>query len=248
MTPAELYQLIEATWPPAHVEQVGPFTIRTGAGGGSRVSAATINEPVGEADLPLAEAAMVALDQPKLFMIRDGDAALDRLLEAQGYVIKDPVVGFTAPVGALTTQRPPSARTFEIWPPIAVQQEIWAEGGIGPERLEVMARVQGAKSTILGRLNETPAGCAFVACDGRHAMLHALETQAMHRRQGLALQMMRACGFWAQSQGAETFSLVVTQANTGAHALYTSLGMEPVGHYHYRIKTEANDDHASIRC
>ncbi|SMY08414.1 GNAT family N-acetyltransferase [Flavimaricola marinus] len=248
MTPETLYAVIEATWPSASVRQVGPFLIRTGLGGGSRVSAATITAPVTAADLPQAEAEMEALGQPKIFMIRAGDDALDALLEAEGYVIKDPVVGFVAPVSALTAQRPPPVSTFEVWPPLAVQREIWAAGGIGPARLAVMDRVTGPKTTILGRVDDTPAGCAFVACHGPHAMLHALETSGLHRRKGVAARMLTACAFWAKGQGAETFSLVVTQANTGAHALYASLGMEPVGQYHYRIKTDAKDDPATLRC
>ncbi len=58
-----LYDVIEATWPPASLTEVGPFTIRDGAGGGKRVSAATINQPVTADDLPIAEAAMQALGQ-----------------------------------------------------------------------------------------------------------------------------------------------------------------------------------------
>ena len=41
---------------------------------------------------------------------------------------------------------------------------------------------------------------------------------------------------WAAEQGADRLALAVTQANSGAIALYTSLGMQPVGEYHYRIK------------
>jgi N-acetylglutamate synthase len=248
MTPETLYAVIEATWPPAAVAQVGPFTVRTGLGGGSRVSATTVTGPVSAADLAQAEAAMAALGQPAIFMIRQGDAALDALLADRGYVIKDPVVGFAAPVAALTGQRPPPVSTFEVWPPLAIQREIWAEGGIGPARLAVMDRVTGPKTTILGRVSDTPAGCAFVACHGPHAMLHALETRGLHRRKGVAAHMLTACAFWAAAQGAETFSLVVTQANTGAHALYASLGMVAVGQYHYRILPEAADDPVPIRC
>jgi len=79
-------------------------------------------------------------------------------------------------------------------------------------------------------------------------MLHALETRGLHRRKGVAARMLTACAFWAEGQGADTLSLVVTQANTGAHALYASLGMVPVGQYHYRIKMDDADDSATLRC
>ena len=220
MTPAALYALIEATWPPAGQTRVGPYVIREGQGGGSRVSAATAAAVDGLAEgLPAAEAAMRALGQTPLFMIRHGDEALDALLDRAGYVIKDPVIGYSAPVSQLTQTLPPPVTTFEVWPPLAVQAEIWAEGGIGPDRLAVMNRAKGPKTTILGRLEDSPAGTVYLACGPDGAML-------------------RACARWAARQGAEELALVVTTANTAARGLYASLGMSAVGEYHYRIKTE----------
>ena len=43
---------LEATWPPARAWTVGPWRIRDGAGGGKRVSAATIRNP--DADIAVA--------------------------------------------------------------------------------------------------------------------------------------------------------------------------------------------------
>ena len=239
MTPSALYALIEATWPPAGQTRVGPYVIREGQGGGSRVSAATAAVIDGLAEgLPAAEAAMRALGQTPLFMIRHGDETLDALLDRAGYVIKDPVIGYSAPVSLLTQTLPPPVTTFEVWPPVAVQAEIWAEGGIGPDRLAVMDRAKGPKTTILGRLEDSPAGTVYLACGPDGAMLHALETRAQFRRKGLGTHMPRACARWAARQGAEELALVVTTANTAARGLYASLGMSAVGEYHYRIKTE----------
>ena len=50
--------------------------------------------------------------------------------------------------------------------------------------------------------------------------------------------MTRAAAFWAQGQGVTWLTLVTTQVNTGANALYTSLGMTLVGQYHYRFLPE----------
>jgi N-acetylglutamate synthase len=181
---------------------------------------------------------MAALHQPALFMIREGDAALDALLDAAGYAVKDPVVAWAAPIDTLATTRPPPVTTFEVWPPLAAQSEIWAAGGVGHERRAVMRRVVGPKTAILGRLDEAPAGTVFVACHGSLAMLHALEVAPPFRRRGLAAHMLHACAFWAREQGAGHLSLVVTCANVGANALYASLGMTVVGQYHYRIRPE----------
>lgn len=234
---ATLYRVIDETWPAAHAYEHSGWIIRDGQGGGSRVSAATLLDEA--AEIGAAEAAMRALGQTPLFMIRDGDAGLDQSLEGRGYVVKDPVVMFAAPLAAMTLQRPPELRTFEVWPPLATQREIWAEGGIGAGRLAVMQRATCAKTTILGRIGDHPAGTAYVGISAGCAMIHALEVQRGFRRKGLARQMTVAAALWAQAQGADALTLVTTKANAASRALYASLGMSVVGHYHYRILNEA---------
>lgn len=174
------------------------------------------------------------LGQPPLFMVPDGQAALDLVLAARGYAVRDPVVALAAPVAMLARQRPPAVTTFEVWPPLAIQTEIWAAGGIGPARLAIMHRVKGPRITILGRLRDSPAASAFVACDGDVAMLHALEVDPPFRRAGMGRHVLTAAAFWAMRQGATSLALFVTRTNAGACALYASAGMVPVAAYHYR--------------
>jgi ribosomal protein S18 acetylase RimI-like enzyme len=66
-------------------------------------------------------------------------------------------------------------------------------------------------------------------------MVHALEVRPEARRKGLARHIMRHASAWAEGQGAKYLALAVTRANVGANALYSSLGMEVVGQYHYRM-------------
>ena len=231
-----IFELLDATWPAAACHHVGPWTIRDGQGGGSRVSAATATRPVRAEERLLAEQAMQDLGQPPLFMIRPGDEGLDAQLAAAGYVIKDPVTAYAAPVVGLADLVLPAKTAFRAWPPLAMQAEIWAAGGIGPARLAIMDRARGPKTSLLGRLQDQPAGCAFVGCHGSQVMLHALEVLPQFRRLGLGRHLLIAAARWAQEQGAETLALVVTRANPGANALYTSLGMGVVGQYHYRIR------------
>lgn len=233
-----LYGVTGATWPAASVARVGPWTIRAGRGGGSRVSAATAEGPFSVDDLAAAQAAMTALGQPSQFMIRAGEAALDTLLAGQGYSIKDPVNLYAAPVAALTTHRPPPVTSFQVWPPLAAQAEIWTAGGIGPARLAVMDRAPQPKTTLLGRIGERPAGTVYIGIHAGIAMIHALEILPAYRRRGLARHLMHAAGFWAADHAATHLSLIVTQANAGANALYASLGLTLVGQYHYRILPE----------
>jgi ribosomal protein S18 acetylase RimI-like enzyme len=234
-----LLAVLETTWPPAARRDLGPWTIRDGQGGGKRVSAATALGAVTAADLPQAEAAMRALGQTPLFMIRDGDAALDSLLAARGYTVVDPVDAFAAPLAQLDLAKPPRLTAIPAWPPLAIQRELWAEAHIGPARLAIMDRAPHPKTTLLARMDDRAAGTAFVGIHNGMAMIHALEIDPRFRRRGLGRHMMAGAIHWASAQGAHDFGLVVTTANAGAQALYTSLGLTCVGHYHYRMMETA---------
>lgn len=231
MTPALLAEVMETTWPAARRWQLGPFTLRDGAGGGKRVSAASADGPFTAQDL---DAALAAMPEP-LFLIRPGDETLDAALDARGWRIVDPVVAYAAPVATLAADLP-GLTAFPHWPPLEIARALWAEGGIGPARIAVMDRVTGPKIALLGRTGDRPAGVAFVACHGAEAMLHALEVRETQRRQGLGRNLLHAAANWAASQGATRLSLVVTRQNIAARALYARLGMQVVGQYHYRMK------------
>ncbi len=234
----KLYAVIEGTWPSSAKQVLGPWAIRLDDSGSSRVSAATAELAINEADIPEAAEAMRAAGQVPLFMIREGEEALDQMLAAQGYVIKDPVNMYAAPLTDIATTRPPPVTSFQVWPPLAAQIELWAEGGIRSGRLAVMDRARQPKTTLLGRLNDRPAGSVYVGIAADCAMIHALEVADSHRRKGLARHLTRAAAFWALDQGATYLTLVTTQANPAANGLYTSLGMVLVGHYHYRTLPE----------
>ncbi len=232
----QLYSVTDATWPAARKWQLGPWMIREGQGGGQRASAATLDGDFTTSAIGDAERAMRDLGQPELFMIRAGDEALDNALAERGYAIKDPVVQYVAPVSALCGPTPPIS-TFAIWPPLAIMKELWAEGGIGPGRIDVMSRASGPKTALLARQEGRAAGCGFVALDGRVAMVHALEVAAHLRRKGAAVNMMRVAAAWAGGAGADHLAALVTAANAAANALYSGMGMTAMGRYHYRIRT-----------
>lgn len=232
-----LYDVMDQSWPPVEMLQVGPFTLRRGEEGGQRVSPASLRgEGFTPDDINAVEQAMDALNQPRLFMIRDNDQLLDVALAGQGYRIKDPVTMFAVPSVKLAEYDPKGLAVIDAPEPLAVMSEIWEERGIGKGRRDVMRRAQGAKACFLGRIEDQPAGVTYVGCDDNIAMLHALEILPNKRRKGLALQMMGATGTWAARNGADTFSLVVLTANDAACALYHKVGMVEVGNYHYRIK------------
>jgi ribosomal protein S18 acetylase RimI-like enzyme len=234
---APYFAALDATWPAARrIERAG-LTLREGLGGGSRVSAATINAPVGDIDFDQAEADMRALSQVPRFMVRAGEDALDAHLEARGYHSHDATALYHAPLHALTDTPIPRVTTFCIWEPLAIMVEIWKTGGLGPARLATMERA-AHKTGILARWNEKPAGAGFVGIHEKIAMVHGIEVLPHQRRQGVAQWIMRQAAFWAQAQGAETISLLTTHDNDGANLLYQGLGFEAIGGYHYRALKE----------
>jgi GNAT superfamily N-acetyltransferase len=222
---AEWEAAIEATWPAAVRRHESGWCLREGPGG-QRVRAATAEGPADPADLP----------PGTLVRVRPGEDALDAALAAAGYVRHDPTLLLAAPVAELA-QAPPLVTGFLVdWPPLEIQREIWAEGGIGPDRLAVMDRVAGPKCALLGRVADRPAGTGFAAQHDRIAMVHAVEVSPAHRRQKSAAHMMRAAALWAQDRGAVWLGVLVTEANLPARGLYGALGLGHVHGYHYRRK------------
>lgn len=235
---AEAYfDCIDKTWPAAEIRESGAWCLRRGDGGGQRVSAATARVPGHLPEIEAAEAAMAAIGQPPLFMIRDGEEALDAALAARGYRVKDPVVILSAAAEDLPEVTAKPGQIVDCAAPLAVQREIWQAGGIGPARLAVMARAEGPSSYLLIRDGDIPAGVGFVALFGAMAMLHAVEIAAPFRRRGFGREITTAAARFARAHGARDVSVLTVEDNKPALALYESLGMAPAARYHYRQKT-----------
>ena len=232
----DILTALEETWPAAARQTMGPWIIRDGQEGGKRVSAATPNSDWTQADIQTAETAMHDLGQTPLFMITDKDPNLDQALATAGYDIVDPVNIYSTSVDTLTTERPPKVSMFSVWPPLAIEIDMWAEGGISDARVNVMKRVHGPKTTILARWNDHPAGVGFAAIHGNDAFVHAVEIRNHQRQQGVARWLMKQAAFWAAEQEASRLNVACTKANMAANALYRSIGMKVVGEYHYRMK------------
>lgn len=232
------FATIDGTWPAAAYHRLRPWTLREGRGGGSRVSAATCDVPVSAADIAAAEAAMGKMGQGRLFQLRPGQDDLDAALAERGYAVLDPVTIYACPVEQLCDVAIPRVTALTVWEPLAIMREIWLAGGIGPARVEIMHRAAGPKTGLLGRHRDKPAGAAFAAIHDGVAMVHAVEVLAHQRRAGIGRWFMRAAALWARDNGARTLSVMCTDANRPANALYASLGMAVVGHYHYRRQEE----------
>ncbi|MGH1463831.1 MAG: GNAT family N-acetyltransferase [Cognatishimia sp.] len=231
-----LYQVAEATWPPAAHMSAHGFTLRDGQGGGKRVSAATLNADLALADIDAAAQAMRQMGQTPLFQLRDGEDALDAQLAQRGYQLIDPVNIYAAAASDIATELPPRTIAIPAWEPLKIMEEIWMTGGIDRSRIDVMHRAVGPKTGFLSRFNDKPAGAAFAAMQDGVTMLHALEILPAHRRNGLARWALRRAAYWTLDNGGHTLCVICTQENTAANKLYESLGMALSGQYHYRIK------------
>ncbi len=237
ITARTLYDVIDGTWPAAATHSCGCFTLRDGQGGGKRVSAATLNGDLVLDDIAAAEAGMRALNQQPLFQIREGDTELDVALETRGYEVVDPVIMYVISAKELATERPPRTAAIPAWEPLQIMKEIWAEGGIGPARLEVMNRAPMPKTGFVSRWQDKPAGTSFLGMHNGIGMVHALEILPFQRRQGVARFLMHRAAFWTLENGGTHLAVICTKANVGANRLYSSLGMTVVGEYHYRCKS-----------
>lgn len=244
MTPEvlALFQAVDATWAPFAIHKTALWTIRDGKGGGKRVSAASALGSVTASDVQSAETAMAGLGQTPLFMIRGDEPELDSLLDGLGYGIIDPVDILSAQTRDLAEYNQPKLEVIFTADPIAILAEIWAEGGIGRSRLDVMRRVKGKKTYLLGRHDNKPVASAFAAVHGEFVMVHAVEVRPTARRRGVARRLMNAAAWWGQELGAKYVVCLTTSENTPAQTLYRNMGMEVVAQYHYRIKKSQNPE------
>lgn len=233
MTNAAILAAFEATWPAADYRDTGGFRVGRGIGGGSRVSSA---RPIGTwipDDIDAASRVHAEWGQVPLFRVPDEDPDLAEILRMRGLSPKDPTALFSAPIAALTDRPVPRLTVFTVWPPMAIQREIWDEANIGAGRQAVMARVAGPRISLLGRINDRAAGAGFVAVHQQVAMMHALEIVPEQRRQGMAGWMIRQSAIWAAEQGASELALAVTRSNHGAIEMYRQMGFTEQGGYTY---------------
>ena len=234
-----IFGAIDATWAPATMRQHGSWILREGRGGGNRVSAASLAaSSVTDADVSQAEAGMRAMAQPPLFMIRPGDDSLDQMLVGRGYEMFAPVRILGAAAETIADGTVLGADVIPCDTVLAAQRQLWAAGGIGPARIDIMYRVSVAKTALFARNGHALAGVAFVGVSGRLGLLHALEVCPSQRRKGVGAAITAAAAAWCVKNGADTLALLVTRENSAAIALYEGMGMRDITSYHYRIKNE----------
>lgn len=230
---ADLARAFDATWPPAEQADAGGFRVARSPGGGGRLNSARAAGPWTGADIDAAAALQRGRGGAARFLVPDGDTALAEALARRGLVEADRTVVLHAPVAALLEPPVPPVTALAIWPPLAIQLDLWAEAGIGSARLAAMDRAAAPKTALLGRVRDRAAGVGFVAISGPVAMVHALAVAPEFRRMGVAAWMTRRAAHVAAEHGADRLALAVTRANDGALALYARLGFVEAAGYRY---------------
>ena len=232
---SSIFETIDLTWPAKEFLELPEWKLRKSIKGGKRVSAVTA---IGKSGIPAIQFVENTLEewcQDKLFMIKAGENSLDEALKERGYCIVDPTNIWSISAEALSMQQIPPVTAFSIFPPLAIQREIWIANGIDASRIEIMDRVKTPKTTIFGRINAKPAASAFVAVSNKIAMVHALIVDHKFQRQGMGKHVMQKVGVWAHQQGAESVVVLCTKQNQSANNFYKILGMKVIGEYHYRL-------------
>lgn len=234
VTRSDLLAAAEATWPPAEIARDGGFETGRGLGAGGRVSATRAIAPDWqEADLDAAVIRHRGWRQPPLVRAFEDDARLNALLRDRGWQRAKPTAILAAPIACLAGQPVADMAAFTVWPPLAVQRDLWRAGGIGPERQAVMDRAPRPKAALLARIHDRVAGAAFVAAHGPVAILHAVEVDAALRRHGAGEALVRKAALWARGEGISTLALAVSRDNAGAVALYRKFGFTEAAGYAY---------------
>jgi GNAT superfamily N-acetyltransferase len=227
----KLFDAVDATWAPLAFHNHEGWLIREGAGGGQRVSAATLLAGTKNAKVSSAANKMLSIGQNPLFMIKESDLDLDAELEAMDYAVVDPVAILTAPTDSLLQRQPMLAHHIDsLIAPDNAATKIWANGGIDQNRLNVMQRVKCPKTI----LSAGDMGVAFAAAHADIAMVHAVEVANNHRRKGIANALMFEAFRWAKDQNCNWVSVLTVRKNLAANKLYEALGMTEAAAYHYR--------------
>jgi len=231
-----LERALEASWPAPDYAEAGAFRVGR-AGADPALGAAALRSRDAawqDEDLQRAFDLHASWQQPPIFRLADdADPALVAALTQRGLQPAREMRMLAVGIDRLTTQPVPRVTSFAVWPPLAIQRDLWAEMGLDAARQAIMDRVALPKSAILGRTDDRAAGVAFVAASDGLAVLHALEIVPSLRRQGLAGWMMREAGFWATAQGCDRLCLAVAADNAAAIALYRKLEFQDAGGFRY---------------
>ncbi|MEW2381649.1 GNAT family N-acetyltransferase [Micromonospora sp. NPDC047707] len=231
---AALELAADEAWPAPTRARLGDWLLRSADGWTGRANSAL---PVGDPDRPLPAALdaverwYAGLGQPALVNTPLPLAApVGAELDARGWTSRPPVLVQTVPLAAL----PPAAPEPAGSPPVELAtapSEGWLaiaagrKGGLPDAARHVLTAVDQVRFAEVYADNRLVAvGRGTVTGAGRWLGLSLIEVLPEARRQGLARRVIHALAGWGAAAGATDAFLQVEQRNTGAVALYRTLG------------------------
>lgn len=171
------------------------------------------------------------------------DTDLDRELARRGYHVDTPTLVLTAaarevavaatPVGGhgdVRTDSEPDAAWLAVYHYRGQELPSVARALLLSAPLQVFASVRDAH----GPASAVARGASSRGWTG----ITAMEVHPAQRRQGLARRLIGRLATWALDHGDDALYLQVAEANTGARALYESVGFSVHHGYHYRVAPE----------
>jgi len=136
----DIAETVWVTWPGEETVETPAFTLRRSGDDSRRSRAASAKRDVTDKEISDAAQQMAAWGQPALFFVPSDAPDFDAQLEVRGYRSHDSAVYYVGRTAEMAARRPPRLSTFEIWEPLAIMADLWAENGISAERQEVMLR------------------------------------------------------------------------------------------------------------
>lgn len=226
-------------WPALRTIAIDGWLARLANGYTKRANSVNALGPAAAADgiIEAAEMLYARHGLPAIFRLSPlAPARIDAMLEAAGYVMFDPSLVLTAPIGAAETVSPVQIDTSPT--------PAWLGGFARANAVECEQRA--THDAIIGAI-ATPTAFATIREDaeGIGYGLAVLERGAIglfdiivaprHRGHGHGRALVTTLLEWGRLAGANHAYLQVREANEAARRLYASLGFAEAYRYHYRV-------------
>jgi N-acetylglutamate synthase len=231
-------QAAARAWPAARTDSVSGWSVRLSGGGSRRANSVLPLDFQGHFDTSVVEVEQMyrAQNTRCYFQVSSSSEPgdLDDRLAARGYASEEPCLllakfmSATAMPNDVLVMETPSAEWLEIYTATLDTARSTTVASVlqsVPEPRAFLLYVRHGKPLSTALVAVAPGGIAIVEC---------VATRTDGLRSGGAKSVMQALESWAAAQGADTVALQVVTNNQSARGLYTSLGYNEVGRYHYR--------------
>ena len=232
---ATLERIADRSWPAAGRDRLGDWIVNTDRGFSGRLNACW---PLGDPGLPVneavdaVEARYAAAGLPPLFKPVDGlSPELEAELAQRGYAPRTETLMMVGPLlgegGRAEVATDPDHR-FE-----AVYNGAQGDPDDAAERMGAFRRIPAPRGFGVIEIDGEPVAIGGTAIEGDWAGVFGMRTLAVHRRKGLARDILEALFATARAAGASRGYLQVEADNAPAVMLYEGFGFREAFRYRY---------------